>query len=248
MNSILTVTNGIILVSTLLLYYINSRIFQRLINRNNSNLTINFLFNFCKVLIVLIGIFMFLSQYEQFEKVVNVLMTNSALIVAVLGFTLQSTLKNILAGMMLLSSEAFKIGDRIRIPEKKLTGVIKELTLRHTTIQMATNEIAIIPNSVLNEAVVINNDLIENETSYPLVVKIKIDKDVSLAKKIIEKAIEDNNTIINKELSKVTVSHIETDSIELKVMIWNRNIELSFSEITNLKLVILEEFRKKNII
>ena len=79
--------------------------------------------------------FIFLNQYSIFEKALSSILTNSALIVAVIGFILQNSLKNLLAGLMLLSSETFKIGDRIRIPEKNITGEIEALTIRQTTIK-----------------------------------------------------------------------------------------------------------------
>lgn len=247
MGNLLSKYNLLILIITILIYVIVETIFKKIIKKNN-NLVNIFLANVSKILVLIFGLVIFLIQFPQFEKVLNALISNSALIVATLGFVLQSTLKNILAGVMLLSSDTFKLGDRIEIPEKNLIGTIRDLTLRHTTIELATHEMAIVPNSLLNEAIVINNDVINNYVGYPLVLKIKIGSDIHLAKKIIEEALERNRNIINKTESKVTISHIEIDSVELKVLVWTRNIEDSFQEITNLKLEILRDFKLQNIL
>ena len=94
MNDLLTIPNLIIVVTTIIIYLLVDNIFQKIIEKHN-NITNTFLANTCKIVVVLIGIFVFCSQYPSFEKSLNSLFTNSALIVAVLGFILQNTIKNI---------------------------------------------------------------------------------------------------------------------------------------------------------
>ena len=140
---------------------------------------------------------------------------------------------------MLLSAETFKIGDRIRMPAQDITGVIEEMTLRHTTLKLVTNERAIIPNSIMNESIIVNNDIKESVTSYPISIQIKIDKDIALAKQLLEEAIEANQNLLNKENSKVTISHVTEEIVELKALIWTKDIETSFEELSNLKLEVI---------
>lgn len=246
MDNIFNIYNGFILLFTLICYIINEKIFKRILNKHN-NLTNNFLFNFFRFFIVFIGVFVFLFQYEDFEKILNILLTNSALLVAVLGFALQNSIKNLIAGLMLISSDAFKVGDRVRLPDNKITGTIEEINLRHIIVKLVTNERAIIPNSVMNDAIVINNDIKEQITSYPIAIHLNINKDVELAKKLIEEAIEENNNIINKENTIVTISHLTTNDIELKSLIWSPDLNSSFTEISKLKIEIVKKFQKHNL-
>ena len=244
--NIFTPDNLAIIAITLLLWALVNYIFIKIIERHN-NLSIVFISNVIKVTVILFGLYAFLSQYSIFDKILTALLTNSALIVAVIGFALQNTIKNLLAGMMLLSSDAFKVGDRIRLPEKNLIGDIEELTLRHTTIKLYTNERAIIPNSIMNEAIVINNDIKEKITSYPISFIIPIDKNICLAKQIMEETIQSNHFVLNKEMTKVTLSHTTKDSVELKALIWSEDINTSFKVISELKLSIITKLQKENI-
>ena len=148
---------------------------------------------------------------------------------------------------MLLSAETFKIGDRIRMPAQDITGVIEEMTLRHTTLKLVTNERAIIPNSIMNESIIVNNDIKESITSYPISIQIKIDKDTALAKQLLEEAIEANQNLLNKENSKVTISHVTEEIVELKALIWTKDIETSFEELSNLKLEVIKKFQENNL-
>ena len=246
MTEILTIPNLIILVTTIIIYLLVGNIFQKIIEKHN-NITNTFLANTCKILVIIIGVFVFCSQYSVFEKSLNALFTNSALIVAVLGFILQNTIKNIIAGLMLLSAETFKIGDRIRMPGQDITGVIEEMTLRHTTLKLVTNERAIIPNSIMNESIIVNNDIKESITSYPISIQIKINKDINLAKHLLEEAIEANNNLLNKENSKVTISHVTETIVELKALIWTKDIETSFKELSDLKLDVIKKYQDNNL-
>lgn len=246
MDKIFNIYNSFILLFTLICYIANEKIFQKVLNKHN-NLTNNFLFNFFRFFILFIGGFIFLSQYDKFEKILNVLLTNSALLVAVLGFALQNSIKNLIAGLMLISSDAFKVGDRIRLPDSKITGIIEEINLRHIIVKLVTNERAIVPNSTMNDAIVINNDIKEQITSYPIVIHLDINKNIELGKKLIEEAIEENNNIINKENTIVTISHLTNTDVELKSLIWTRDLNSSFTEISKLKIEIIKKFQQNNL-
>lgn len=165
MKDYLTLNNFLIISFFSLLYFLADKAMNRVLKKHN-NLTNTFLANAMKVIIVTVGIITILSQYDSFKDVLKSLLTNSAILVAVVGFTLQNSIKNVIAGTLLLSADTFKVGDRIRIPKEDISGEIEELTLRHAKIKLATSERAIVPNYLLNDAVVINNNLHNDETCY----------------------------------------------------------------------------------
>ena len=60
---------------------------------------------------------------------------------------------------------------------------------------MTTNERAIVPNYLLNEAIIVNNDLLDSTTVYPLVITIPLDKDLLAAKQIVRDVINDHDNV-----------------------------------------------------
>lgn len=246
MNDLFSILNIGIIVGTIILYLIIDKTFKRIIKKHN-NLTNKFLSNLSKTLLIIISILTISSQYEGLSKVFSSLLQNSALLVAVLGFILQNTIKNTIAGLLLLSSEAFKTGDRIKIHEKELTGTIETLTLRHTIIKLITNERAIIPNSLMNEAIVINNNIIDFKTCYPLSIEIKSNSDISKAISIMNEEILKNPYVINKEALEVNISHVKSDVIELKALVWTNSINESFKTLSNIKKEIIINYQKEHI-
>lgn len=247
MKDYLTLKNLLIIGFFLSLYFLADKAMNRVLKKHN-NLTNTFLANAMKAIIVTVGIITILSQYDAFKDVLKSLLTNSAILVAVVGFTLQNSIKNIIAGTLLLSADTFKVGDRVRIPKEDISGEIEELTLRHAKIKLATSERAIVPNYLLNDAVVINNNLHNDETCYPLIVPVATNSDVRLAKSIVEEAINNHEEILKNRDSSVIVTNFQPTTIEIHAMIWTKNIDDSFRVLSELRLEIAEEFLEMGII
>lgn len=243
----LTLNNLFIIAFFSLLYIVAGKGMDRLLRKHN-NLTNTFLANALKVVIVVVGVITFLSQYDSFKDVLKSLLTNSAILVAVVGFTLQNSIKNIIAGTLLLSADTFKVGDRIRIPKEDISGEIEELTLRHAKIKLATSERAIVPNYLLNDAVVINNNLHNEETCYPLVIPVPLSSDIQREKEIVEGIIEAHPDILKNRDSSIILTNYQLTSIEIHAMIWTRNIEDSFRVLSELRLEIAEKLKKEGLL
>jgi len=246
MKDYLTLKNFLIIGFFLLLYFLADKAMNRVLKKHN-NLTNTFLANAMKVIIVTVGIITLLSQYDAFKDVLKSLLTNSAILVAVVGFTLQNSIKNVIAGTLLLSADTFKVGDRVRIPKEDISGEIEELTLRHAKIKLATSERAIVPNYLLNDAVVINNNLDNDETCYALVIPVPINSDIRRAKEIVENVVNAHPDILKNRDSSVILTNYQLTSIEIHAMIWTKNIEDSFRVLSELRLEIAEEFLEKGI-
>lgn len=241
-----TLKNGLILIFFVVIYIVATKGMAKVVQKHN-NLTNTFLANASKTAIIVIGMITLLSQYDSFRDVFKSLLTNSAILVAVVGFTLQNSIKNVIAGTLLLSADTFKVGDRIRIPKEDISGEIEELTLRHAKIKLVTSERAIVPNYLLNDAVVINNNLYNEETCYPLIVPVSTTKDIRLAKKLVEEIIENHEDVIKKNDSKTIVTTLQPNIVEIHTLVWTNNLQDSFRVLSELRIQVLESFQENGI-
>lgn len=219
-------------------------IFSRVI-RKHDNITNRIMRKIARISIVVIIIIAIADRFGIWGDMTKTFLTNSALLVAVLGFLLQNTLKNILAGALLLSSETFKIGQRIRLPEKDISGIIEKINMRHTVIHLTTNERAIVPNYLLNEAIIVNNDLLDSTTVYPLVIIISLDKDLLAAKQIVRDVINNHDNVLNKD-ADIIVTTVTKDTVELKTLIKTRDLDMSFNTLSDLREQVLTNLRQLN--
>ncbi len=82
------------------------------------------------------------------------LLTTSAILSAVIGLALQSTLNNILAGITIFLEKPFEVGDWIGIGERE--GRVDAMSWRATRLLTRDNDYLVIPNSVLAEGQLVN--------------------------------------------------------------------------------------------
>lgn len=78
------------------------------------------------------------------------------------GLALQPTLENVFSGIQLLVSRQIKPGDFIRLDSGE-EGTVLDVTWRNTTVQKASNDVVIVPNSVLARATVTNFSTLDPE-------------------------------------------------------------------------------------
>jgi small-conductance mechanosensitive channel/CRP-like cAMP-binding protein len=75
------------------------------------------------------------------------IVTTSAVLTAVIGFSLQDTLGNIMGGLALQMERSINEGDWVRIGQ--VEGKVKEIRWRHTSIETRNWDTVVIPNSIL---------------------------------------------------------------------------------------------------
>src|ERR1700676_5472152 len=75
------------------------------------------------------------------------IVATSAVLTAVIGFSLQDTLGNIMGGMALQMEHTIRVGDWIRVDD--LEGKVKEIRWRQTSVETRNWDTIVIPNSVL---------------------------------------------------------------------------------------------------
>ena len=75
------------------------------------------------------------------------LITTSAILTAVIGFSLQDTLGNVMGGLALQMEKTINVGDWVRLDQQ--VGRVTEIRWRHTTLETRNWDTLVIPNSVL---------------------------------------------------------------------------------------------------
>jgi small-conductance mechanosensitive channel len=106
-----------------------------------------------RVIIALIFITIFLSHFG-----INVTAFAAAIGIGGLAISLaaQNTIRDAIAGFIILIDRPFRIGDRIEIQEVGTWGDVTDIGLRTTRIRTRDNRLVIVPNSIIGDNQVIN--------------------------------------------------------------------------------------------
>lgn len=100
----------------------------------------------------------------------------------VVGLGAQKTIGNLFAGMNLTITRPIRVGDAVMV--KGEFGFVEDITLRHTVIRIWDNRRMIIPNSILDDEVIINYSLKDPTMLVPVFVQISYESDIDKAMKI----------------------------------------------------------------
>lgn len=202
--------------------------------------------------------FMFISllgaQFSLTSQISVELFKSTGLIVAVLGFAAQEVLKDILAGMMISISKPYNIGSRINISNLDITGIVEDITLRHTVIKCFDNSRVIVPNSVINRDVLKNTDYDDSLIGNYLEIGISYDSDIRLAVDILKKVVLGHDLVVDSskgncdKTCSVLVKELGEYAIVLKTTVWTKTVDDNFNACSDIRISVKEEFDKAGIV
>ena len=127
----------------------------------------------------------------------------------VIGFSSRNTISNAIAGILLLSSRPFKIGDRIRTTEdESLIGDVTEITIIYTKIKTIRNELVTIPNHTLLENQIVNYSGMD-VLATSVEVSIGYDADKAVVKSLLMRAAKDTAGIVSSPQPYVMMTRLD---------------------------------------
>ena len=152
------------------------------------NVTALFIVRLIRIICIISTVLSLLSLIPGFERGWKAILTGSGIMAVVLGLAAQSSLANIFAGMAISSvNRPFDIGDRVKIGDVE-PGFVRNITLRHVELITYMGQTVIIPNSVVQSAVIINYTK-EDGNAYPLEITVAYGCDLNKAIAIFEEAV-----------------------------------------------------------
>ena len=115
--------------------------------------------NLTRILVLIIGILVML-QYLGIS--ITPVLTALGVGGIAVALALQDTLSNTFAGIQILLSRQIKLGNYIKLDSGE-EGIVMDISWRNTSIRMLSNNMVLIPNAKLSNAIVTNHELPEQE-------------------------------------------------------------------------------------
>lgn len=125
-------------------------------------------------------------------------------------------------------------------------GIVKDITIRHTIIRQFNGECCIVPNSVMDAAVITNTNFIENVGNF-MEIEIGYDADIDKAMHEMQRICIENELTLNTEENKVFIKAYTSNGIILKTTVWTKNLDDSFQACSDIRIALVKGFREHNI-
>src|ERR1700704_2624224 len=140
-----------------------------------------------------------------------------------IGFAFQNILQNFLAGLLLLWTEPFRVGDQIRLDN--FEGTVEDVAARATTIKTYDGKRVVIPNADLfTRSVTINTAFESRRWDYEVSVK-SADTDLASLKARIVDAVSKAEGVLPEPSPEALVSDLGdpiTGVVKIRVSWWTR--------------------------
>jgi small conductance mechanosensitive channel len=130
------------------------------------------------------------------------------------GLALQGSLSNFAAGFMLLIFRPFKAGDEVEVAG--VAGVVIEIGIFSTVIDMPDNVRAFVPNSSIFSGVIKNRSLNEF-LRVDMKVTLAGNADISKAQQVIHRLLANNDMILDVPPPEVKVIEDESSGVTLAI-------------------------------
>lgn len=183
---------GIIILATFLAVFLINRFFSRLIKRSSETKSdptkYQFLKHFLGGVIYLVGFGIAISNIPSLKAVATSILAGAGILAVAIGFASQQAMSNIISGFFIVLFKPFKINDRLTI-KNSYSGIVEDITLRHTVLRNFENRRIIIPNSIISDEIIVNSDFVEDKICKWVDINISFKSDIDQAKRIMEEEV-----------------------------------------------------------
>ena len=150
-----------------------------------------------------------------------------------IGFGLQKTFGNMIAGLILLMDRSIKPGDVIAVEggHGNSIGQVKKIGLRAVLLTTADNRQYLIPNEILMTSQVENWSHSSRDVSIAIPISITYGSDIALAEKLLLQAAHSAPRVLADPPPGVLLKDFGAKAIEMQVSVWINDPEAGIANV-----------------
>ncbi|WP_218110557.1 mechanosensitive ion channel family protein [Ostreibacterium oceani] len=193
------------------------KLIMRLVKRSTQDeMLINFIASIVGAILLLFVIIAALSQLGIDTTSLIALIGAAGLAI---GLSLQDSLKNFAAGVMILVFKPFVKGDYVEVTGGKEAGTVEDISIFTMTMKTLDNKEIIVPNGAILLAPIINYSKHETRR-VDMVFSISYDDDIRQAKTLMADILTQHNLVLQDPAPVVAVAALADSSINFNVRPW----------------------------
>ena len=151
-----------------------------------------------------------------FRAPIGTLIATSGVFAIILGLALQSTLADLFSGIALNLSKAFEVGDWIVLSDG-IEGRVVETQWRATHLLNGSNDLVVLPNSVLAKAQLINLSSPNRTHRVHLSIRMAPTKVPSAISDVMHTVLLNSNSILLHPTPEVEIKSMDAQAIEFEL-------------------------------
>lgn len=205
-----------------------------------------------KVILISIILWSIFSQITPLQSLATTLLASGGIIAVIVGLASQEAASNIINGLMIYAYKPFVANDYINIISHNVTGTVLDITLRHTIIETLEKTQVIIPNTIMNNAVIENISNVPDKKANYLYIDISYESDIDKAIALIQEECSKHPLLIdprttnekNQNVTMIPVRCVEfkDSGISLRATVYSKDNAEGFTMLSDLRINIKKAF------
>lgn len=227
-----------IIIATIFVAFLVNRFFKKLIKSTtdivkNDPTSYQFLRHTVVALIYIVGFSTAIYMMPNLRALASSLLAGAGILAVAVGFASQHALSNIVSGLFIVIFKPFRVNDRIMLRDKTISGVVEDITLRHTVLRDFENRRVLLPNSLISNEVIVNSDFDDIRICRWIDIGISYDSDIDRAKEILKEEALNHPLLIDArspekieegaEIVVVRVVMLGEYSVNLRAWAWAKD-------------------------
>ncbi len=205
---------AIVIIGRIVVKWIVKLVRKLMVRSDMDPILINFASSIINAILLL---FVFIAALDQLGVDTTSLVALIGAAGLAIGLSLQGSLQNFAAGVMLIVFRPFKIGDFVDAGGQ--AGVIEQISIFSTTMKSGDNKEIIVPNGQIYSGAITNFSAKETRR-IDLVFGIGYGDDMLKAKEIMERILLSHELVLAEPAPAVAVAELADSSVNFNVRPW----------------------------
>lgn len=211
-----------------------------------------------KIILITIILATIMSEISAMQSIIKALLASGGILAVIIGLASQEAASNIINGFMIMTYKPYKIGDFVNVKEYNVIGTVIDISMRHSIIETIERTQVIIPNTVMNKAIIENVSNVKAQKANHLFIEVSYECDLQKAITIIQEESAKHPLCLDARTedqkkgneSPVYVHCIEfNDSgIQLRATVLSKDNATGFQLLSDLRLSIKKRFDEEGIV
>lgn len=251
--------SGISIILLIIFVLIINKIINKLMNKKiDDPLKLVFPMRIKKMIIITIIIAAIMSELTATQTIIKALLASGGILAVIIGLASQEAASNIINGFMIMTYKPYKIGDFVNVQEYNVRGTVIDISIRQSVIETIERTQIIIPNTIMNKAIIENISNVQNQKANHLVIEISYESDIDKAISIIQEeggkhplcldGRSEEQKQENVPMIDVYCTAFNESGIQLRATVLSKDNATGFKLLSDLRLKIKERFDNEGIV
>lgn len=251
--------SGISIILLIIFVLIINKIINKLMHKKiDDPLKLVFPMRIKKMIIITIIIAAIMGELTATQTIIKALLASGGILAVIIGLASQEAASNIINGFMIMTYKPYKIGDFVNVQEYNVRGTVIDISIRQSVIETIERTQIIIPNTIMNKAIIENISNVQNQKANHLVIEISYESDIKKAISIIQEEGNKHPLCLdgrseeqkqeNVPIIDVYCTAFNESGIQLRATVLSKDNATGFKLLSDLRLKIKERFDSEGIV